>query len=221
MPTPQLDVYGIWMDQTSRARLRFERGRNLPHLMRENHPHFLTFRLADALPRSVLERFKRRRTGWLRRRGIVEGTSGWRSAVTALPPGDQAEFERRFAMGLLGLLDRGHGSCLLGDPRAAGIVADALRHFEGVRCRLGRFVVMPNHVHLLVTPLAGFDVRGLGESWRAFSARSINRLLGRSGRLWQPEGWDHLVRSEFRLRQIEAYIVSDGRHLPADQVLHG
>jgi REP element-mobilizing transposase RayT len=84
---------------------------------------------------------------------------------------------------------------------------------EAVRdgeCRFGRyrlhsFVVMPNHVHLMVTahaPLA----RWLG-SLKGFTAHAANQILGLTGRpFWQDESFDHVVRSERELERIRAYI---------------
>jgi len=46
-------------------------------------------------------------------------------------------------------LDSCHGRCLLKRPELATIVADSLLHFDGQRYRIGDFIVMPNHVHLL------------------------------------------------------------------------
>ena len=77
------------------------------------------------------------------------------------------------------------------------------------RYTLSDFVVMPNHVHLLAT------FRGLDEmltqctNWKRFTSTAINRALGRSGRFWQTEGFDHLVRSEARFRQYREYIAKN------------
>ena len=77
-------------------------------------------------------------------------------------------------------LDHGFGQCELRDPRVAQIVEENWMFFDGKEYRLLAWVVMPNHVHLLVeiwqTPQAE-----LLKDWKGFSARRINRLLGRLG----------------------------------------
>ena len=78
----------------------------------------------------------------------------------------------------------------------AGVVAGALHHFEGARHRLAAWCVMPNHVHAVVQPLPGYELAGIVHSWRSFSAQEVNRLVGRTGQLWQPEPYDHLIRDE-------------------------
>ena len=77
---------------------------------------------------------------------------------------------------------------------------DPLKHYE-----LGAFVVMPNHVHLLVTP--HIPVAKLTRRLKGYTAREANRLLGRTGEaFWQPESYDHWVRSEQEWGRIVRYI---------------
>jgi REP element-mobilizing transposase RayT len=70
---------------------------------------------------------------------------------------------------------------------------------------LHAWVVMPNHVHMLVTPQtspAKF-MHGL----KGFTAREANKLLNRSGeRFWQRESYDHWVRDDEQFRKIVRYI---------------
>ncbi len=55
---------------------------------------------------------------------------------------------------------------------------------------------MPNHVHVVLTPGEGHELSRILHSWKSFTANRINVLLGRSGRLWQEESFDHVIRSE-------------------------
>jgi putative DNA methylase len=78
--------------------------------------------------------------------------------------------------------------------------ANALRHYE-----LHSFVVMPNHVHLLVTPCV--PVSRLTHSLKRFTAREANRILHLTGNaFWQDESYDHLVRDNTELQRIARYI---------------
>src|SRR5205814_593617 len=75
-----------------------------------------------------------------------------------------------------------------------------LRDFE-----VHAFVVMPNHVHLLVTPLA--DVSRIMQSLKRFTARECNRILGATGSpFWQNESYDRLVRDDAEFQGIVRYI---------------
>jgi putative transposase len=103
-------------------------------------------------------------------------------------------------------LDAGAGYCWLKQPEIATVVQNALLHFDGERYRLLAWTVMPNHVHVLVEP---FDTHALGDivsSWKRFSARMANRLLGRSGSFWQEDYWDTYIRNERHLGSTIAYI---------------
>ncbi len=78
---------------------------------------------------------------------------------------------------------------------------------------MGDFVVMPNHVHLLVCLIGEIDVLDQCYSWKRFSAGKINKTLGKSGRFWQEESFDHLVRSPEQLEAIQRYIATNPRRL--------
>ncbi len=154
-----------------------QRGR-LPHYDVPGVTQFVTFRLADALPAS-------RRSEW--------------EALLKI----ESERERR--MELEAYLDRGAGECWLARPEIAAVAESALRYFDGERYRLQAWVVMPNHVHLLVdiwqTPLAV-----VMQSWKHFIAREANKLLGREGTFWEREYWDILIRDEELRRKAVRYV---------------
>jgi REP element-mobilizing transposase RayT len=105
-------------------------------------------------------------------------------------------------------LDRGRGNCELREARVATVVEENWLHQDGHRYRLLAWVVMPNHVHLLVeiwrTPLAK-----LVQDWKGYTARRINRMLGRGGKLWQDDYWDRYIRDEGHFRKVRGYIESN------------
>jgi len=65
---------------------------------------------------------------------------------------------------------------------------------------------MPNHVHALFVQNPEHPLEELIRSWKTFTARSINRLLERSGSLWQRSYFDRLVRNEKHFRNCVRYI---------------
>ena len=103
-------------------------------------------------------------------------------------------------------LDRGIGCCYLSDPRVAAVAAETLRHFHGQRYRLLAWCVMPNHVHVLFSPLREHTLDAILHSWKSFSAQQANAFLGRTGPFWQREYFDHVVRDQSSLRKITQYI---------------
>jgi type I restriction enzyme R subunit len=91
----------------------------------------------------------------------------------------------------------------------AAVVAESLHRFNDVRYRLGDYIVMPNHVHLLCCLLDGTAIEAQCKSWKRFTAREINARLGASGRFWQEESFDHLVRSPEQFDHFRAYIADN------------
>jgi type I restriction enzyme R subunit len=135
----------------------------------------------------------------------------WSSVVPSLPLDLQLQFHREFNRCREDYLDSCQGECVLRQPALAKIVADTLLHFDGVRYRLGDFVVMPNHVHLLAAFPGELEMAKQCDSWLHFSARQINVRLKRKGKFWQQEPFDHLVRSPEQYEHFRRYIEDNGR----------
>ena len=91
--------------------------------------------------------------------------------------------------------------------------------FDNDRYSMGDFIVMPNHVHLLVTPTTGWQISDLLHSWKRFSARKINERMQQEGKLWQHESYDHIVRNEEQLKRIKKYIKNNSKNLKAGEFL--
>jgi type I restriction enzyme R subunit len=100
------------------------------------------------------------------------------------------------------------------------IVGDSLRHFDGDRYFMGDFIVMPNHVHLIVCLLGDTEIESQCASWKRFTARQINQKIGARGRFWQEESFDHLIRSSEQFEAIQRYIRNNPANLPQDHYLH-
>ncbi len=196
--------------------------RKLPHWAQAGTLCFITFRAHDSLPRDVLQAWLEARNAWLARHGIDASQSDWRQRLEELPPPLVGEFHRLLSDRWHDHLDEGHGECLLESPHRAAIVAKSLKHFHGQRYLLTDFVIMPNHVHLLA---AFADTKSMLEqcdSWKHFTATQINRSLARSGRVWQADGFDHLVRSEAQFQWFRRYIAHNPlkANLRPGQFLH-
>jgi REP element-mobilizing transposase RayT len=168
--------------------------RNLPHWSQRGAMYFVTFRLADSLPIEKILQLQQDRKEWDRLHGGI------------LTEKALAEFHFLFSTRVEQWLDSGSGSCCLAQIGIARCVAGALRHFDGERYRLDEWVVMPNHVHALVTPLASNPLSDILHSWKSFTANAINRALKQSGQLWQHETYDHIVRDERQLDNFRRYI---------------
>ena len=169
----------------------------LPHVKIAGATYFVTFRLADSLPQAVLARFAEQRDllG-----SDTEPLANERLATLRLVQRREIE----------ALLDRSTGACHLRQPEVARLVAEAMRHFHAQRYTLHTWVVMPNHVHALLTPLDHHALGDIVKSWKQFSALRAKPLLGLpAGRFWQPEAYDHWVRDATEHERIARYILQN------------
>jgi putative transposase len=187
-----------------RAEISVRRGK-LPHWYQPGVTYFVTFRTADSVPQAVLRSWHASRDAWLRHHGIDPSSPAWRAQLRQNAE-LESEYDCKFTRSFMQYLDRGYGACPLRDPRLAERVAESLLHFDGDRYHLGDFVVMPNHVHVLACLLGSTEIESQCRSWKRFSAGEINLLLGRRGRFWQEESFDHLVRSEAQFEHLQRYI---------------
>jgi putative transposase len=97
------------------------------------------------------------------------------------------------------------GPLYLRQPEIAEMVVDAIHYREHSQYQLHAYVVMANHVHLLITPLV--EVSRLMKSLKRFTAREGNRILGLTGRpFWQDESYDRMVRDATESQRITRYI---------------
>jgi carbamoylphosphate synthase large subunit/REP element-mobilizing transposase RayT len=174
-----------------------QRRRNLPHREQPQATYFVTFRLADSVPQALLQQWREEQETWLK---FHPKPWDWKN---------EREHHRRFVEDRESSLDRGHGSCLLRDADVAAIVTKALRHFNFERYVLDAFVIMPNHVHALIQPLADHSLSEILHTWKSFTANAVNRALNRDGKVWMPESYDHIVRDWNELLSWRRYIAAN------------
>ena len=152
--------------------------RHLPHLYVMGQPLFVTFRLHGSLP------------------------PGREFPKDSMSSGKAFVYMDR-------LLDNNRSSPMhLQSPGVAQCVVDEIQQGGSGSYTLHAWVVMPNHVHLLITPRT--DVPNLLQKLKGATARQANRLLSRTGTcFWQEESYDHLVRNTLELGRIENYIIQN------------
>ena len=195
---------------------------DLPHWRQEGCTYFVTFRLADSLPAAVVRELAKDRRRWLEEHGVDPDAEDWRTQFAKLPVGQQRAFEKQVGARLNDQLDRGYGSCVLRDPELAAIVAAGLEHFHGERVWAGDYVIMPNHVHALLTPIAPHALETILKSVKGYTARMVNRSAGGGGALWQRQSYDHIVRDAGQLSAFQRYIAENPAKagVPEGRCLH-
>ncbi len=187
------DVLGVFFNPNDEIEIM--QG-NLPHWHQKEVFYHVTFRLKDSIPKEKVEELKNDRENWDEKRKGKDGftTEEWK------------EYNRLFSVRVEEWLNAGYGSCLLKIKENAEIVASALKHFNDSQYILDEWVVMPNHVHVLVKPMGDHKLNDILHSWKSFTANKINKREGRSGKLWMRESYDHIVRNEEALNAIRHYI---------------
>lgn len=150
----------------------------IPHCDKPGLLQMVNYRLHDAMPAG-------RRREWFALSQIVD--------------------ERERMIAFEAYLDKGYGSCFLKDRRIAQLVEENWLRFDGQRYRLIAWVIMPNHVHLLVEVWT-IPLSQLLHSWKSYTAQAANRLLNRSGVFWQDEFWDRYIRDETHFNKAVRYI---------------
>ncbi len=151
----------------------------LPHFDHPGLVQTITFRLADSLPPPLRER--------------LQQTYGKQ---------DDPELRKEIEAAL----DNGLGECHLRDPRVAEAVQNALLHFDGERYRLVAWTVMPNHVHAMIETVPGVRLDEIMHTWKSFTAKACNRILGRQGAFWQEDYFDRFIRDADHFARARRYI---------------
>ena len=193
------------MNDRLKYRIYYER--KLPHYQPEGETYFITTRLKNSLPRSIIEKLQ------LEYKQVNEELA----KIT-----DQKECYRKcykeqrryFGKWDTELDNAVRGSNWLSNPDIAKIVQDSLHFFNGQRYSLDAYCIMPNHVHAVFKPLekpAGdfFSLTSIMHSIKRFTAREANKILERSGPFWQPETYDHIVRDDSELLRIIRYVINN------------
>lgn len=179
-------------------------GGNLPHWHQEGKIQFVTFRLGDSLPmqkaselNEAIENFKR------------SNPLPWDSGVKKQFRKIVSRLEER-------LLNNGYGECVLKDLNVRTILSSALKYNDGIKYELLAYVIMPNHVHMLILPLENNRLSAILHSIKSFSSNKINKCINRIGNLWMRESYDHIIRNEDELKHFINYIRNNPCQLPED-----
>ncbi|MFD1874181.1 transposase [Hymenobacter bucti] len=170
--------------------------RHLPHRLPPGEVIFLTFRLADTLPRQLLAH-------------LHEETALLVNRVDITPEQLYATQKKYFGRFDHHLNQAAFGPTWLAQPDIAALVKQSLHYFDGRTYDLHGYCLMPNHVHLVmgIAPEAPPLTKTL-QRLKSYTATQANRLLGRSGTFWQAESYDHVVRNG-EMERIMAYVLEN------------
>lgn len=175
---------------------------NLPHMHQDETIQYVTFRLGDSLPRSECAEIYQRLDSFKNLH-----PKPWDTQTKYLYWKQVGPIQQR-------LLDNGYGACWLKYQECRNILIGAISYKDNIDYEVYCYVIMPNHVHMLIRPLMNHKIEDILHSIKLFSARRINELVGRSGRLWMKESFDRMVRNYDHLKHCYHYIINNPKFLP-------
>jgi REP element-mobilizing transposase RayT len=171
--------------------------RRLPHWRQTDVTYFVTFRLADSLPQTLLHQWREERAIWMRLH-----PPPWHAD-------EEREYEERFIGRIQEWLDSGMGACHMRRSDVRSQVELCLLQFDGKRYDIDAFVLMPNHVHAVIKPALCYDLSTLLQGIKGVSANRCNKLLGHKSTFWMDESYDHIVRGVKELAAFRNYIAGN------------
>ncbi len=182
---------------------------SLPHWEQAGKLYFVTFRLNDALPSTVLNRLKQMKEDFLR-----SHPQPWDFDTGCF-------YFKHISDTIDKYIDSGYGSCVLRSDEVRQILIDTLLENDGKDYNLYDYVIMPNHIHLLIKPSPELTLKEVMSGIKRKSAFRINSKMNVKGSLWQREYYDRLIRNYDELQTICQYINDNPKNLDyADFHLH-
>jgi len=98
------------------------------------------------------------------------------------------------------------GVALTQIPVAGSIIQTLFWLIENQRIWLLGFVIMPDHLHLVLAPRQPHSLRGVMQLLCSYTARRINTYLHRQGALWAEEYYEHLLASREKVQPCLDYL---------------
>lgn len=155
----------------------------LPHFDAADIWQAITYRLADSMPRQVIARME--------------------AGLVGIPDdGRGAQRRKRIEA----WINAGHGSCILGRADVAALILETRRRFAGERYDLSAWVIMPNHVHVLIRVNPGWPLSRIVASWKSYTSKRIMAMTGLPAPIWWPDYWDRYIRSDEHWLGTQRYI---------------
>lgn len=182
---------------------------NLPHWTQYGKITFITFHLADSLPKHVID-FMQTEYNLLKLQLEKEGSS---TNIARLKVIRHNQLEK--------YLDKGYGSCLLSSPIFRNVIVNTLNYNNGNTFLLHSYVIMPNHVHLLLEPKGENTIQQITHSIKSFSSHEINKQRHSTGSIWQKEFFGRIIRNEDHYMRVLEYIRNNPKHCsPTEYTLY-
>ncbi len=172
-----------------RHSFRLHNRKRLPHFNKPGRIQVITFRLWDSIPQTEQERME---------------------TYVQTFPSEKREYYKRWLIERW--LHRGEGSCLLRVYGCADVIKQCWEFCQKDGYELIAWVIMPNHVHVVVKMGAVLKIEDMVATWKSYTAHQINRQLHRKGAVWMPDFFDRYVRNNQHFSNVLTYIEKHINH---------
>ena len=175
-------------------------GRKIPHWFQEYKTMFITFRLADSLPDEAIESLR------------VDHLF-YKNDFIVSDYRNKEQYRIALMRKIEQWLSNGHGKCILKHENVRKYVVEALNYYDGTEYIIHAFVVMPNHIHLLLSPLGKLPINTIIGQVKSYSGHKIKKLLNCKDNIWQSNMFDRIVRNGDDFEKIMKYIEDNPKGL--------
>lgn len=175
---------------------------SLPHWEQNEKLQFVTFRLKDSLPADVVSNINNE----------LHALSN--KEFNQLSRSEKIKYIKHKNKLLDLSLDKCHGECHLNDSSLRILLEKVIQEGNNREYDILSYIIMPNHVHLLLQMLEDHTLRESLKKIKGKSSFLINRVLGRKGALWQRESYDRIIRNDEHLNRCIEYIRNNPKNLP-------
>ena len=161
----------------------------LPHIEVPQGTYFVTFRLFDSLPQSVLNKY---------RQELELKKQSNKLSAQLLTNAYQSKINK--------YLDSCYGKCWLRDPKIASLLVKAFQKNQDKSYTLYAYTIMPNHVHILFSLTGAQTLSKVIGNWKGATSFYANKILQRSGVFWQREYFEKIIKSQRQFEFVVRYI---------------
>jgi len=180
--------------------------RKLPHIQPDGGTYSITFLLEGSLPRQKVESLKELR------KSLMKSANFDGNGVSLK---DKYQIHKKIFSKYESILDNPKsGPEWLKERRIAEIVMESIHHRDGIYYDLYAYCIMSNHVHVIFEHIAGSSkkpsshpVSDILRDFKKYTARESNIIINRSGKFWQTESYDHVIRDDDELENQIAYVL--------------
>ena len=189
----------------------------LPHIAPIGATFFVTFRLADSLPLTVINKLRTQRDQKILALEQKQPTD-YQLEIIKTKKRFFKQYDERLDINPM-------GTCYLKQPEIAAIVKAKLHEFDGVKYHLLSYCIMSNHVHVLFDtsqqirnkarhltgeiPENYMQLHEIMRLIKGSTAYNANKLLGKKGKFWMKDSYDHFIRNERERLNVINYILNN------------